>query len=185
MEFHETHSSDRVLCRFIIYSASYFNNKKIIDRKNLTYYNFFLHNLDKNKKPVLDRFLAKFWCVNWFKIKDSNAFFASVQNLLEEFKCGRPPLPDVLRAVDDPCVVKDLERRENKPSKGWNSDTLGVHRMAWLTQIGARMFSKEVGAADKASPWFATLTPREQDVLAFHQACCDAKELGGVERPSI
>ena len=119
-----------------------------------------------------------------FKIKDSHGFFASVQNLLEAFKCGRRPLPDVLRAVDDPCVAKDLERRENKPSKGWSSDTLGAHRMAWLTQLGVRMFSKEVGAADKASPWFATLTPREQDVLAFHQACC-AKELGGVERPSI
>jgi site-specific DNA-cytosine methylase len=119
-----------------------------------------------------------------FKINDSQGFFTSLQDLLEEFKSHGRPLQDVLRPVDDPCVVKDLERREKKSSKGWDSDTLVAHRKAWLTHLGVRMFAKEVGDSDQDSPWFATLTPREQDVLAFHQASCGKDSMGVVERPS-
>ena len=60
-------------------------------------------------------------------------------------------------------------------SKGWDSNSLETHRLAWAQQLGLRMSSRPVSPKDAASPHFQTLTPREQDVLAYNQAICAGK----------
>ena len=84
--------------------------------------------------------------------------------------CGGASFLDVLLADDSDAVVQDLERRINKQSKGWDSESINRHRAEWQ-KIGLRWQATRPLEADRNSAWFKPLAAREKDLLAFHQHC--------------
>ena len=101
------------------------------------------------------------------EVQSAQEFFDLVQELLQDFKMKGPSLPDLLLDQDDPAVAHELEKRQSRTSKGWDSGTIQAHRLAWA-QAGGRWLATPPRKNDVTTPWYDTLPAREKDKLAFH-----------------
>ena len=101
-------------------------------------------------------------------IRDYDLFFKHVGRFLDIFKMKCPSILDVLLPDSHPWVARELERRQGRPAKGWDSSSISIHRVEWQKQ-GLRWQAVQAAAEDSSSPWFETLCARQRDNLAFHQ----------------
>jgi len=106
-------------------------------------------------------------------IDDYGAFFQRVESLLDLFKMQGPSLAEALLPENDAAVTGVLAQRQAKPQTTvWQSGTLDAHRKAWA-KLGLPFqpgrSHPSISKADLESPWFWTLTPRERDLIGYHQ----------------
>jgi site-specific DNA-cytosine methylase len=90
--------------------------------------------------------------------------FEKIERLLKVLMTPTMGLPQTLLSPSDERLSVQLAKRckQDEADKDWNSLSLDKHRAAWGA-LGKHLSAHSVRITDMNSPWYRTLTSREQD----------------------
>lgn len=98
--------------------------------------------------------------------------FSKLVDCVRETRCSAPCIYKCLLASDHEAVEAEMRRKKlqivAKPDSSSHQDWPKAH-MSFLASEGLRWGTLQVHPDSEASPWFAFLTPREREVLAWAQ----------------
>ena len=98
-----------------------------------------------------------------FDIPDYGSFFDRFRALFESFKWTEGAgVLDVLFPPEHEVVQHEKGLCRTKVSKGWESNTLDIHRASWLKR-GFRFAPARTAPVPEAIDWFPALSSREKE----------------------